>query len=117
MQQRVALSRAIIADPALLLMDEPFGALDALTRNTLNLELLRIWENDQRRSVVFVTHSIPEAVFLADRVVVMSPAPGRVLKVIEIDLPRPRVAEHRYSRQFAEYESDVAGLLGVSAVV
>jgi NitT/TauT family transport system ATP-binding protein len=89
MQQRVALCRSLIYDPSVLLMDEPFAALDALTREELSLELQRIW-SDHRKTIVFVTHSIQEAVLLADRVVVMSPRPGRIARIVPVEQPRPR---------------------------
>ncbi len=101
MQQRAALCRALLLDPPLLLMDEPFGALDALTRDDMNLELLRVWGEGgaARKTILFVTHSIPEAVFLADRIVVMSPRPGRIAAVAPVGLPRPRTVEIRASAE------------------
>jgi NitT/TauT family transport system ATP-binding protein len=106
MQQRVAIARALAFEPSLLLMDEPFGALDEFTRERMNMELLRIWERT-KITVVFVTHSIPEAVFLSTRVVVMSPRPGRITKMIDINLPYPRAFETREQPRFFELVTDV----------
>ena len=109
MQQRAAICRALLLDPPLLLMDEPFGALDAMTRDEMNLELLRVWGEPAaaRKTVVFVTHSIPEAVFLADRVVVMSPRPGRVARVVDVPLPRPRTPATRAAPQFGALSLEI----------
>jgi ABC-type nitrate/sulfonate/bicarbonate transport system ATPase subunit len=103
MQQRVAIARALAMDPEILLMDEPFGALDELTRAEMQSELLRIWEA-RKKTVIFITHSIPEAVYLSDRVVVLSPHPGRLRKIFEIDLSRPR---QRSSPKFMEYYESI----------
>jgi NitT/TauT family transport system ATP-binding protein len=99
MQQRVSIARALSFDPALLLMDEPFGALDEIVRDHLNEQLLRLW-NQTRKTVVFVTHSIPEAVFLSTKIVVMSPRPGRIIDIISCDFPRDRTLEIRETPPF-----------------
>jgi NitT/TauT family transport system ATP-binding protein len=114
MQQRASLCRALLLDPPLLLMDEPFGALDAMTRDEMNLELLRVWGEGaarDRKTIVFVTHSIPEAVFLADRVVVMTPRPGRVARVCPVTLPRPRTVAARASADFGRLSLEIYEIL------
>ena len=110
MQQRVAICRALLPDPSLLLMDEPFGALDAMTREEMSLELLRIWE-ERRKTILFVTHSIPEAILLADRVVVMTPRPGRIARVLSVDLPRPRTMDLEFDARFKAASDEVRGLI------
>ncbi|MBT9503722.1 MAG: ABC transporter ATP-binding protein [Burkholderiaceae bacterium] len=113
MRQRAAIGQILALDPQILLMDEPFGALDALTRDKLNVELLRIWQ-EQRQTVLLVTHSIAEAVFLSDRVLVMSGRPGRVVREVAIDLPRPRMPETiKLDPRYGEYISELSKLMGV----
>jgi NitT/TauT family transport system ATP-binding protein len=109
MRQRVSICRALIHDPEHLLMDEPFGALDALTRDQLVLDLQRLWI-DRRMTVLFITHSVAEAVFLSDRVIVMTPRPGRIDRIIDIDLPRPRTLAMRETPEFAEYSRQILDL-------
>ena len=113
MQQRAAISRALIHDPRLLLLDEPFGALDALTREEMNLELLRIW-SERKKTSVLITHSITEAVFLADRVIVMTPRPGRIAAIVPVTLPRPRTAAMRLAVEFAGLVRKIGELIGIA---
>lgn len=110
MQQRVAICRALVHDPGLLLMDEPFGALDAMTREEMSFELLRIW-GERRKTILFVTHSIPEAILLSDRVVVMTPRPGRLARVLTIELPRPRTVEMEFDERFRKASDEIRGLI------
>ena len=112
MQQRVSLARALIHDPKVILMDEPFGALDAITREKMNLELLRIWK-ESKKTVLFITHEINEAVFLSDRVVVLSARPSRMIDALDIDLPRPRTLDIRTSPKFGEYALKVYKMLEI----
>jgi len=116
MRQRVSICRALLHDPALLLMDEPFGALDALTRDQMNLDLLSFWEKFQM-TVLFVTHSISEAVFLSDRVIVMSPRPGKIETIVPIDLPRPRRLTMRDTPEFTEYTRSVRSVFERAGVL
>ncbi len=110
MQQRVAIARALVQEPRLLLMDEPFGALDAMTREQLNLELIRIWSGS-RQTVVFITHSIAEAIFLSDRVIAMTTRPGSIADVLTIDLPRPRDLSVINTERFGRYAARLRTLL------
>jgi NitT/TauT family transport system ATP-binding protein len=112
MQQRAAIVRSLIFEPRVLLMDEPFGALDAQTREHMNLLLLRVWEAT-RKTIVFVTHDLEEAAFLSDRVVVLSERPGTVREIVEVPLPRPRTLEMRYSEDFVRLARRLRRLLDV----
>jgi len=119
MQQRVALARSFVTSPSVLLMDEPFGALDEITRSAMRFELMRVWRSEAAPdcTVVFVTHSIAEAVLLSDRVIVMSPQPGRIAASLEIDLPRPRGEEIEETQQFVDYTRRLRALLREHALV
>jgi NitT/TauT family transport system ATP-binding protein len=112
MQQRAAIARALVHDPKLILMDEPFGALDALTREKMNLELLRIWQ-EARKTIVFVTHGITEAVFLGTRVVVLTAGPARMADNFSVDLPHPRTLDIKTNEKFGEYTRRIYRLLGM----
>ncbi|MFZ0526208.1 MAG: ABC transporter ATP-binding protein [Xanthobacteraceae bacterium] len=113
MQQRAAIARALVHDPKLILMDEPFGALDALTRERMNLELLSIWKRSGK-TIVFVTHGIAEAVFLGTRVIVLTAGPARMADNISVDLPEPRILDVKTSEKFGEYSRRIYHLLGLS---
>src|SRR5690348_548043 len=110
MQQRASIVRALAQDPAVLLMDEPFGALDAFTRDEMNLLLLRLW-SETDKTIVFVTHNISEAIFLADRVVVMTSRPGRLAKIFEVELPRPRTIEMTFEPSFIETIQEIKAVV------
>jgi NitT/TauT family transport system ATP-binding protein len=112
MQQRAAIARALIHDPKLILMDEPFGALDALTREKMNLELLRIWR-EAKKTIIFVTHGISEAVFLGTRVVVLTAGPARMADNFRVDLPHPRALDIKTGEKFGEYSRRIYRLLGL----
>ncbi|WP_010272852.1 ABC transporter ATP-binding protein [Paenibacillus senegalensis] len=111
MKQRVSIVRALSYNPDVLLMDEPFGALDALTRDKMGIELMRIW-NETKKTILFVTHSIAESVFLSDRVIVMSPRPGKIDEVMDIDLPRPRTVTVKETPEFTTYVKKLREVLG-----
>jgi NitT/TauT family transport system ATP-binding protein len=106
MAQRVAIARALVSDPDILLMDEPFGSLDAITRERMGEELLRIWDQ-QRKTIVMVTHDISEAIYLADRVLVLSPRPAKIRLDLQVELQKPRVADARYTKAFGELASKI----------
>ncbi len=113
MQQRVAIARALVFDPPILPMDEPFGSLDEITRDRLNIDLLRIW-SETKKTIVFVTHAIPEAVFLSNRVIVLSDRPAHVKEIIDVELDYPRAAETKESNEYVSYVRKVRLALGIS---
>ena len=115
MRQRVSICRALVHDPPLLLMDEPFGALDALTREQISMDIQRVWM-EKRKTAMHITHSIPEAVLLADRVVVMGPRPGRIVEILEIDLPRPRRLD-RLPQRFNDYAGRIRDIFKAKGVL
>ncbi len=115
MRQRVSICRALVHDPPLLLMDEPFGALDALTREQISMDIQRVWM-DRRKTALHITHSIPEAVLLADRVVVMSPRPGRIVEILDIDLPRPRRLD-KLPPRFNDYAGRIRDIFKAKGVL
>jgi NitT/TauT family transport system ATP-binding protein len=111
MKMRVSIARALISKPKLLLMDEPFGALDEITRQTLQDELLNIWQQDKKMTVLFITHNVFEAVFLSTRVVVMTPRPGKISEIIDIPIPFPRMDDYRTMPEFGHYVREVSEVL------
>jgi NitT/TauT family transport system ATP-binding protein len=115
MRQRVSICRALVHDPPLLLMDEPFGALDALTREQISMDIQRVWM-EKRKTALFITHSIPEAVLLSDRVVVMSPRPGRIVEILDIDLPRPRRLD-KLPPKFNDYAGRIRDIFKAKGVL
>jgi NitT/TauT family transport system ATP-binding protein len=115
MQQRVSICRALMREPRILLMDEPFGALDAMTREAMNMELMRVW-SEERKTVIFITHSIPEAVLLGDRVVVMSPRPGRISEIIDVDVGRPRSLRTMATPRFGEICDHIRTIFGAQSL-
>jgi NitT/TauT family transport system ATP-binding protein len=115
MRQRVSICRALVHDPPLLLMDEPFGALDALTREQISMDIQRVWM-EKRKTALFITHSIPEAVLLSDRVVVMSPRPGRIVEILDIDLPRPRRLD-KLPEKFNDYTGRIRDIFKAKGVL